>query len=76
MKAELGLFPVYGWFCHKFQPVFVRRERGPSALRRLMRDAKARVAAGRGIPHFPPGHPRAPGAAADHKQGPRAPHAI
>lgn len=69
MKAELGLIPVYGWFSHKFQHVFVRRERGPSALRRLKRDAKARAAAGREILIFPEGTRRAPGAPPDYKPG-------
>ena len=33
MKAELGLIPLYGWFSHKFQHIFVKRDKGPSALK-------------------------------------------
>ena len=29
MKAELGWIPLYGWFSHKFQHIFVSRDRGP-----------------------------------------------
>ena len=34
MKAELGWIPLYGWFSYKFQHIFVRRDKGPSALKR------------------------------------------
>jgi len=37
MKAELGLIPLYGWFSHKFQHIFVKRDKGPSALRTMIR---------------------------------------
>ena len=48
MKAELGLIPLYGWFSHKFQHIFVRRESGPSALRAMIRDARDRAGAPEG----------------------------
>ena len=41
MKVELGWIPLYGWFSHKFQHIFVRRDKGPSALKSLIRDARA-----------------------------------
>lgn len=69
MKAELALIPFYGWFSRKFEHVFVERSRGPSALRNLVRDAKARAAAGREIVIFPEGTRRAPGAEPDYKPG-------
>lgn len=69
MKAELGWIPFYGWFSHKFQHIFVKRERGPSALKRLIRDARDRTAAGREIVIFPEGTRRAPGAPPDYKPG-------
>jgi 1-acyl-sn-glycerol-3-phosphate acyltransferase len=69
MKAELRHIPFHGWFSRKFEHVFVRRERGPAALRRLLRDAKARAAQGREVVIFPEGTRRAPGAAPDYKPG-------
>lgn len=69
MKWELTLIPFYGWFSRKFEHVFVRRERGPAALRRLVRDAEDRASAGREIVIFPEGTRRAPGAEPDYKSG-------
>ncbi len=69
MKAELGWIPFYGWFSHKFRHIFVKRDRGPSALKSLIRDARDRAAAGREIVIFPEGTRRAPGAPPDYKPG-------
>ncbi len=69
MKAELGWIPFYGWFSHKFRHIFVQRDRGPSALKRLIRDARDRAAAGREVVIFPEGTRRAPGAPPDYKPG-------
>ncbi|MGE3627907.1 MAG: lysophospholipid acyltransferase family protein [Hyphomicrobiales bacterium] len=69
MKRELGWIPIYGWFSHKFRMIFVHREAGPAALRRMARDAKDRAAAGREIVIFPEGTRRAPGAPPDYKPG-------
>jgi 1-acyl-sn-glycerol-3-phosphate acyltransferase len=69
MKAELTLIPFYGWFSRKFEHVFVRRERGPSALRNLVSDAKQRASAKREILIFPEGTRRMPGSLPDYKPG-------
>ena len=69
MKWELTLIPFYGWFSRKFEHVFVKRERGPVALRNLVRDAKDRAGAGREIVIFPEGTRRPPGAEPDYKSG-------
>lgn len=69
MKWELTLIPFYGWFSRKFEHVFVKRERGPVALRNLVRDAKDRADAGREIVIFPEGTRRPPGAEPDYKSG-------
>jgi len=69
MKAELGLIPLYGWFSRKFQHIFVARERGPAALRRLIKDAKDRARDGRQILIFPEGTRRRPGAEPRYKPG-------
>ena len=69
MKAELGWIPLYGWFSHKFQHIFVRRDKGPSALKAMIRDARQRAAQGREIVIFPEGTRRPPGAPPDYKPG-------
>ena len=69
MKAELGLIPLYGWFSHKFQHIFVRRDKGPSALKAMIRDARQRASQGREVVIFPEGTRTAPGAPADYKPG-------
>lgn len=69
MKWELTLIPFYGWFSRKFEHIFVRRERGPAALRQLVRDARDRAAQKREVLIFPEGTRRAPGAEPDYKPG-------
>lgn len=69
MKAELGRIPFYGWFSHKFEHIFVRRDKGPSALKAMIRDARERAADNREIVIFPEGTRRAPGAPPDYKPG-------
>lgn len=69
MKAELMLIPLYGWFSRKFGMIPVRRERGPAALREMVRAARDRIAAGRTVLVFPEGTRRPPGAAPAYKPG-------
>lgn len=69
MKAELGKIPLYGWFSRKFEHVLVQRERGPTALRQMIRDANTRAQQGREIVIFPEGTRRPPGADPDYKSG-------
>ena len=69
MKRELFWIPFHGWFSKKFEMIPVDRDKGPSALRRMLREAKGRAAAGREIIIFPEGTRRAPGASPDYKTG-------
>ena len=69
MKRELFWIPFHGWFSYKFGMIPVDRDKGPAALRRMVREAKLRVAQGREIIIFPEGTRRAPGAAPDYKTG-------
>jgi 1-acyl-sn-glycerol-3-phosphate acyltransferase len=69
MKAELGLIPLYGWFSHKFEHIFVKRDRGPSALKAMLHDARERASKGRDIIIFAEGTRRAPGAPPAYKSG-------
>jgi len=69
MKAELGWIPLYGWFSHKFEHIFVKRDKAAVALRRLIADARARASQGRDVLIFPEGTRRAPLAPPDYKTG-------
>ena len=69
MKRELFWIPLHGWFSHKFEMIPVDRDKGPPALRRMVREAKKRAAQGREIIIFPEGTRRAPGAPPDYKTG-------
>ena len=69
MKRELFWIPFHGWFSRKFEMIPVDREKGPAALRRMLKEAKKRIADGREIIIFPEGTRRAPGAPPDYKTG-------
>lgn len=69
MKRELFWIPFHGWFSHKFGMIPVDRDKGPAALRSMVREAKKRIAQGREIIIFPEGTRRAPGAPPDYKTG-------
>ena len=40
MKRELFWIPFHGWFSKKFEMIPVDRDKGPAALRRMLREAK------------------------------------
>ncbi len=69
MKRELFWIPFHGWFSYKFGMIPVDRDKGPTALRRMLHAAKERIASGREIILFPEGTRRAPGAPPDYKTG-------
>ncbi len=69
MKRELFWIPFHGWFSRKFEMIPVDRDKGPSALRAMLRETKKRVAQGREIIIFPEGTRKPPGAPPDYKTG-------
>jgi 1-acyl-sn-glycerol-3-phosphate acyltransferase len=69
MKRELFWIPFHGWFSKKFEMIPVDRDKGPTALRRVLREAKKRIEAGREIIIFPEGTRRPPGAPPSYKTG-------
>jgi len=69
MKRELFWIPFHGWFSRKFEMIPVDRDKGPTALRRMLREAKKRVEDGREIIIFPEGTRCPPGAPPDYKTG-------
>ena len=69
MKSELLRIPLYGWFCKKFGMIPIERQKGPSALRNMLKAAKDRVADHREVLIFPEGTRRPVGAPPDYKSG-------
>jgi 1-acyl-sn-glycerol-3-phosphate acyltransferase len=69
MKRELFWIPFHGWFSKKFEMIPVDRDKGPAALRAMLRETRKRVADGREIIIFPEGTRRPPGAPPDYKTG-------
>lgn len=61
LKRELLRIPIYGWYAKKVGMIPVDRKAGPSALREMLRAAKACAQAGRPIVIFPEGTRVAPG---------------
>lgn len=61
LKEELSRIPVWGWACKRYGALIVDREGSAAALRKMMREAKAAVAAGRSIMIFPEGTRVTPG---------------
>lgn len=62
MKAELRRIPVWGYIAERHGSIFVERGRGGTALKAMLRQARARLAEGRPILIFPEGTRVAPGA--------------
>jgi len=69
MKRELFWIPFHGWFSRKFEMIPVDRDKGPVALRAMLRETRKRVVDGREIIIFPEGTRRPPGAPPDYKTG-------
>ena len=69
MKRELFWIPFHGWFSKKFEMIPVDRDKGPAALRDMLRETRKRVVDGREIIIFPEGTRRPPGAPPDYKTG-------
>ena len=69
LKEELKWIPFYGWFCVKFEHIFVRRDKAASALKRMIRDGRDRAHDGREIVIFPEGTRSPPGAPPNYKIG-------
>ncbi|HEY6979437.1 lysophospholipid acyltransferase family protein [Reyranella sp.] len=69
LKRELLFIPVIGWAMARAGNIAVSRGEGASALRRLVRQAKAVVADGRSIVIFPEGTRVAPGGQKPYQAG-------
>jgi 1-acyl-sn-glycerol-3-phosphate acyltransferase len=76
LKRELTLIPLFGWFALKFRMIAVARSAGPSAMRDMVKRAKAEVALGRQIVIMPEGTRRGPDDPPDYKPGAAALYAL
>jgi len=69
MRKELVRIPFFGLYARKAGMIVVDREGGSSALRKLVRDARARLVDPRELVIFPEGHRGEPGHAGDYQPG-------
>jgi len=69
MRKELTRIPFFGWYGRKLGMIVLDREGAAAALRRLIRDARARLADPRPLVIFPEGHRGAPGQAGAYQPG-------
>ena len=63
MKRELAAIPVWGWASRRYGVIAIDRAASATALRAMMRDAKAAQAEGRSVLIFPEGTRVVPGEA-------------
>jgi 1-acyl-sn-glycerol-3-phosphate acyltransferase len=69
MKRELGWIPWFGWYAAKVGSIDIDRSGHASALKKMVREAKAMFAKDRQVVIFPEGHRGEPGVAGDYKPG-------
>jgi 1-acyl-sn-glycerol-3-phosphate acyltransferase len=69
MKKELGLIPWFGWYAAKVGTIDIDRSGHSTALKQMVREAKALFARGRQVVIFPEGTRTAPGAPPQYKPG-------
>jgi 1-acyl-sn-glycerol-3-phosphate acyltransferase len=69
MKRELGWIPWFGWYAAKVGTIDIDRSGHASALKKMVREAKAMFAKGRQVVIFPEGHRGKPGVPGDYKPG-------
>jgi len=69
LKKELLIIPFYGWYSIKSGMISVDRAGHSAALKKLVRDTRARMADARQVMIFPEGTRKDPGAEPDYKPG-------
>jgi len=69
MKKELNWIPFFGWYATRAGSIVIDREAHAQALRKMLVDARHRLAEDRQLVIFPEGHRQAPGAEPDYKPG-------
>ncbi|MCB1734477.1 MAG: 1-acyl-sn-glycerol-3-phosphate acyltransferase [Gammaproteobacteria bacterium] len=61
LKQELLSVPFFGWALRLMEPIAINRSAGSAAVKKLIKDGKARLDAGRWVVVFPEGTRVAPG---------------
>ena len=69
LKKELMILPFFGWFAWKTGMIPIDRSAGATALKTMVKQARARLAENRQIVIFPEGTRAAVGAEPDYKPG-------
>ncbi len=69
MKKELAWIPFLGWYSNLSRMIVIDREAHAAALRKLVAEARDRIADGRQLVIFPEGHRQNPGAEPNYKPG-------
>jgi 1-acyl-sn-glycerol-3-phosphate acyltransferase len=71
LRQELALIPIFGWWARKTGMLVIDRDGQAKALRKLLADSRARLAADpdRQIFIFPEGHRGEPGVRGDYQPG-------
>lgn len=69
MRQEFARIPVWGWAARRYGVIVIDRSGAASALRQMMREAKAAGAEGRSVILFPEGTRSPPGEAPPLKSG-------
>jgi len=69
MKKELTLIPWFGWYAAKVGAIAIDRSGHSTALRQMVREAKALFENDRQVVIFPEGHRNPPGVAGEYKPG-------
>jgi len=69
LKRELLRIPLWGWYLWRMGMIAIDRSGGASAIKQMLRDAKARISGGRPIVIYPEGTRTKPGAAPDYHPG-------
>ena len=68
-KQELGALPIVGWFLRHSPMILIDRQNGMSAIRVMIEESRAALAAGRSVLVFPEGERRSGGTQLEFKRG-------
>ena len=68
-KTQLFFIPIFGQYLKKTNMISINRSEGTTAMRKMLREAKSKMAAGYSIIIFPEGTRKKPGDPPDYKSG-------